>query len=96
MIEHSFPDAVVTEKAVYFDGYELPWYISEQGVSFEPGGHDNFNRLRIEFMVNSATFRDDLKWQMDHLSEWTWLKRAVALEMRVQLRAFDRIMKEYA
>ncbi|AZS08242.1 hypothetical protein PBI_IRONMAN_40 [Mycobacterium phage IronMan] len=96
MTEHTFPEVEVTEKAVYFDGYELPWYISQDGVDFKPGGRDDFNRLRIEFLVSHTTFSDGLKWELEHLKEWTWLKRAIALEMRVQTRAFDRIMKEYA
>ncbi|QTF81463.1 hypothetical protein SEA_TARSUSIV_39 [Mycobacterium phage TarsusIV] len=95
MIEHRTPEVLVTDKAVFFDGLELPWYIAEDGISFKPGGRDDFNRLTVEFLVSTVMFSDDAKWALDHLSEWYWLDRIVALEFRVQLRAFDRIMKEY-
>ncbi|ASJ79737.1 hypothetical protein KIY85_gp40 [Mycobacterium phage Heffalump] len=94
MIEHSTPEVLVTEKAVYFDGYELPWFISENGISFKPGGSDDCNRMMVEFLVGTVTFKDT--WQEEHDSEWFWLSRVVALEFRVQQGAFDRIMKEYA
>ncbi|QGJ87767.1 hypothetical protein SEA_BIANCATRI92_40 [Mycobacterium phage BiancaTri92] len=94
----SLPEVLVTDQAVYFDGYELPWFISQNGISYKPGGHDDFGRLRIEFLVSTTTFSDSAKWELarlEHMNEWTWLKKAVALEGRVQHRAIDRIMKEY-
>ncbi|AIK67755.1 hypothetical protein AVV38_gp64 [Mycobacterium phage Piro94] len=86
-MEHSFPHALVTEKAVYFDGYELPWYISQDGVSFEPGGHDNFNRLRIEFLVESATFREQ-SWEDGHLARWMNLRLQIADDYLELMRSF--------
>ncbi|AMB18530.1 hypothetical protein KIY81_gp52 [Mycobacterium phage Bugsy] len=87
MTAHSFPHALVTEKAVYFDGYELPWYISQDGVSFEPGGHDNFNRLRIEFLVESATFREQ-SWEDGHLARWMNLRLQIADDYLELMRSF--------
>lgn len=94
MSELTFPEVLVTDKAVYFDGSELPWYIAERGIQFEPGGNTDVNRLTVEFLVGETTFRS--QWDINHDGEWQWLKRAVELEARVQNRAFDVIAKEYS
>ncbi|AFI24948.1 hypothetical protein [Mycobacterium phage SWU1] len=83
---------LVTDKAVYFDGRELPWHIAEDGISFQPS-NNGLHTLTVEFLVETATFKS--QWEINHDGEWAWLKRTVDLEMRVQTRAFDRIMKEY-
>ncbi|AVP41885.1 hypothetical protein SEA_JSQUARED_39 [Mycobacterium phage Jsquared] len=93
MTEHHAPDVLVTDRAVYFDGQELPWHIAEDGISFTPGGRFDINTLTVDFFVNSVTFKS--QWEINHDGEWAWLKRTVDLEMRVQMRAFDRIEKEY-
>ncbi|AMS00938.1 hypothetical protein SEA_LOSER_42 [Mycobacterium phage Loser] len=81
---------MVTEKAVYFDGYELPWYISEDGIDFTPGGRDDFNRLRIEFLVGTTTFRDPWEvWENDHLARWMNLRLQIADD-------YLQLMKEFA
>lgn len=107
MTEHSTPDVLVTDRAVYFDGFELPWFIAQNGISFKPGGHDDINTLTVEFFVNSATFlgidpaapwvlvEEPTAWETEYWSEWFWLGRVIELEGRVQNRAFDRIMKEH-
>ncbi|AXC33499.1 hypothetical protein SEA_SHAM4_39 [Mycobacterium phage Sham4] len=93
MTDHHMPDVMVTPRAVYFDGRELPWYIAKDGISFTPGGHDDINRLTVEFLVGDVTFKD--QWEIDHDAEWAWLRRSVWLESRVQLRALDHLIEEY-
>ncbi|BBC43860.1 hypothetical protein [Mycobacterium phage GS4E] len=88
MTEHRFPEVLVTEKAVYFDGYELPWYISQDGVDFKPGGRDDFHRLRIDFLVENATFREET-WEDGHLARW--------MNLRLQITDdYLQLMKEFA
>ncbi|AOQ27875.1 hypothetical protein SEA_POMAR16_43 [Mycobacterium phage Pomar16] len=89
---HHFPDVVVTDRAVFFDGQELPWYIAEEGITFQVS-NTGIHTLTVDFLVEDVAFKS--QWEINHDGEWAWLKRAVALEMRVQMRAFDRIMKEF-
>ncbi|AOT24961.1 hypothetical protein PBI_KALPINE_41 [Mycobacterium phage Kalpine] len=84
---------MVTEKAVYFDGYELPWYISEDGIDFTPGGRDDFHRLRIEFLVDSATFKDSRSFRRDE--QWYWLGRRIGLEFDMELIKFDNAERRF-
>ncbi|AYD87069.1 hypothetical protein SEA_NICOLETERA_42 [Mycobacterium phage NicoleTera] len=93
MIEHRTPEVLVTDKAVYFDGWELPWFIAEDGISFTPGGRDDINRLTVEFLVGTVTFRDP--WQVDHEAEWYWLGRLIELGAAFEHYEFDRIEKEF-
>lgn len=80
------PDALITDKAVYFDGVELPWYISEGGIDFKPGGRDDFNRLRVEFLVDSARFENS--WETKHGARW--------FDLRVEIaRAFNDAMLRF-
>jgi len=53
-----FSSVVVTDKAVLFDGIELPAYIAQGGISFKPGGWDDVNRLTVEFLVGPVVFTD--------------------------------------
>ena len=93
LTSYSFPEVVVADKAVFFDGQELPWYIAQDGISFTPGGHDDINRLTVEFLVSSVTFDDP--WETKHRSEWFWLGRLLKLNTALEHREFDRIEKEY-
>lgn len=98
LIEHTFPVVRITDKAVMFDGQELPWHIAKDGIRFDYGPDIStltidFLVERVEFLVGETTFRS--QWEINHDGEWQWLKRAVALEFRVQQRAFDRIEKEF-
>lgn len=52
----SLAEVLVTGSRVYFDGLPLPQYIARDGVRFIPGGDDDVNRLRIEFLVGTTTF----------------------------------------
>lgn len=104
------PNVLVTDKAVYFDGLELPWYIAENGISFKPGGRDAINRLTVEFFVNSATFlgidpespgltNEEAyrleKWWHEYESEWFWLGRLIELKALVEHDEFDRIEEKF-
>ncbi|AMS01033.1 hypothetical protein SEA_ARCHERNM_39 [Mycobacterium phage ArcherNM] len=93
MIEHRTPEVLVTDKAVYFDGWELPWFIAKDGISFTPGGSDDINRLTVEFFVGTTTFRD--AWQTTHEEEWHWLGRLLELGALFEHYEFDRIEKEF-
>lgn len=77
------PDVVVTDRAVYFDGYELPWFISEDGIDFKPGGRTDFNRLRVEFIVESARF--EISWETKHRQRWSDLGAKVSDEYTDEL-----------
>jgi hypothetical protein len=89
------PEVLVTDRAVYFDGQELPWYIAKDGVSFKPGGSDDINRLTVEFLVSTTTFAEDLKWEMDHGRRWARLERVVAFKYNLLLLRVDQTIKEY-
>ncbi|AHG24261.1 hypothetical protein KIY80_gp37 [Mycobacterium phage Benvolio] len=98
MTDYRDPEVVVTDKAVYFDGYELPWYITENGIDFKPGGHDDFNRLRIEFIVGTTTFSDSAKqqlWEVGHDQRWKRMRIDITFSHKVQLGMLDRLIKEY-
>ncbi|AEL17918.1 hypothetical protein TRIXIE_41 [Mycobacterium phage Trixie] len=93
LIEHHCPEVLVTEKAVYFDGQELPWHIAQDGISFKPGGRDDINRLTVEFLVGTTTFEDT--WEVEHQSEWRWLLANVRLDHWLALGEFIRIEEEF-
>jgi hypothetical protein len=86
------PDVLVTDRAVYFDGKELPWLIAKDGVSFKPGGSDDISTITIEFFVETAKF--ELSWETKHAERWRHLRLKVALETTIQLRNIEKIMKE--
>ncbi|ABE67362.1 hypothetical protein PBI_CHE12_43 [Mycobacterium phage Che12] len=83
----------MTDRAVYFDGFELPWYIAENGIHFKPGGRDGINTLTVEFFVGTTTFKDS--WETEYWDEWFWLERLIRLQVDMELIALDRIIKEH-
>ena len=95
-MEYRSPDVVVTDRAVFFDGLELPWYIAENGISFKPGGSDDLNTLTVEFIVDSTTFLG-----IDPMAPWLITVGWPNLELTIELdfcwehMEFDRILKEY-
>ncbi|EHB47657.1 hypothetical protein MycrhDRAFT_5783 [Mycolicibacterium rhodesiae JS60] len=95
------PDVRVTDRAVYFDGWELPWFIAKDGIEFKPGGHDDVNRLTVEFLVGTTTFlgtREGYPWVVyrdEHVDTWWQTGFVVELDYELELAEFDRIMKEY-
>lgn len=80
------PRVVVTDKAVYFDGKELPWLIAKDGVSFQPGGWDDVNRLTIEFLVDDTSF--ETSWETKHEERWSNLRFKIALGYHRELGRF--------
>ncbi|BBC53838.1 hypothetical protein [Mycobacterium phage PP] len=93
MVEHRFPEVLVTDRAVFFDGEELPWHIAEDGISFEPGGRDDFNRLTVEFLTGTVTFNDP--WASVHAERWHWMPRNIAFEFEKAIAEFDRIERKH-
>lgn len=93
MTEHHLPDVVVTDRAVYFDGVELPWYIAEDGISFKPVV-DGFHSLTVEFLVESATFQTS--WETRHADRWRHLKHKVSFGEAYQRHKISQLEQEYA
>ncbi|AGR46455.1 hypothetical protein SEA_SUPERCHUNK_40 [Mycobacterium phage Superchunk] len=92
MTEYRTPEVLVTDRAVFFDGLELPWYIAENGISFKPGGSNDINTLTVEFLVGTTTFKDS--WETEYWDEWFWLERRIHLESDCIVMRIDRIIKE--
>ncbi|ATN92168.1 hypothetical protein SEA_TIPSYTHETREX_38 [Mycobacterium phage TipsytheTRex] len=96
-MEHTSPDVLVTDKAVYFDGQELPWHIAEDGIRFKPGGRFDINTLTVDFFVNSVTFEGDRPPSRSAAYQARW----GFIECRIHLADYDahmeinRVMKEY-
>ncbi|QXO13318.1 hypothetical protein SEA_TROOPER_41 [Mycobacterium phage Trooper] len=109
MTEHRFAEVLVTDKAVLFDGKELPWHIAQDGVRFEPGGFDDFGRLSIDFLVEDVRFTlreprgfidlywsEQDKWEAEHNKRWDRLTAETWLNHWLQLGAFIALEEEYA
>lgn len=90
------PEVIVTDTAVYFDGRELPWYIAQDGISFEPGGQDDFNRMTIEFLVSTASFTDESKaWGVVSAARWFDLEARLTVHYIHVHQEITKVMKEY-
>jgi hypothetical protein len=92
----------VTDKAVLFNGVELPGIISRNGVSFKPGGYDDLNRLTVEFLVGPVVFTDpSIESSVrcgptdDSESRWNTLAFWAFSEWRMEAHRIDDLMKEY-
>ncbi|MCV7016783.1 hypothetical protein H7I96_03430 [Mycolicibacterium aichiense] len=95
----------MTDRAVFFDGQELPWHIAEGGVHFRYGGRDDLHRLTIEFFVESATFLgidqeapwvvvQESAWLTAHNSKWKTLEAVIKLDYWVELGWIKHLMGE--
>lgn len=80
------PHALVTDRGVFFDGWELPWFISEDGVRFTPGGRDDISVLSLDFFVESAEFR--LSWETEHAARWASLRRRIVIDYHLALNGY--------
>ncbi|ATW60332.1 hypothetical protein SEA_KOKO_42 [Mycobacterium phage Koko] len=97
MTEYTSPDVVVTDRAVFFDGHELPWHIAEDGISFQPGGYDSINTLTVDFFVNSVTFEGDRppSRMAAYMARWSQIEVDIRLAYYEANVRINRTMKEY-
>ncbi|QGJ94804.1 hypothetical protein SEA_BLINN1_43 [Mycobacterium phage Blinn1] len=109
MTEYTSPDVVVTDRAVFFDGQELPWHIAKDGISFKPGGHDDINTLTVDFFVNNATFLGTdpnaawvvfegdrpPSWRASHMTRWAQIEVEMYLAYYEANVKINKTMKEY-
>lgn len=97
-----FSSVVVTDKAVLFDGMELPCHIAQGGISFKPGGSDDINRLTVEFLVGPVVFTDptveaEVAGEDYDESErrWNTLAFWIFAEWRMATDRIDKLTKEF-
>ncbi|WGH21462.1 hypothetical protein SEA_TUCKER_43 [Mycobacterium phage Tucker] len=95
--EHTSPDVVVSDRAVFFDGWELPWHIAKDGISFSPGGYDSINTLTVDFFVNSVTFEGDRppSRMAAYMARWSRIEVDIRLAYYEANVRINRTMKEY-
>lgn len=48
----------ITSDGIYFGDVKLPGVVAEGSVAVIPGGADDFNRLRVEFIVGEVITDD--------------------------------------
>ncbi|QDK03476.1 hypothetical protein SEA_PAINTERBOY_42 [Mycobacterium phage PainterBoy] len=97
MADHHCPDVLVTDRAVFFDGQELPWHIAEDGIRFRPGGHDDINTLTVDFFVNNVTFEGDRPPSLmaAYMSRWGQIEVDMRLAYYEANVNINHVMKEY-
>ncbi|AIW02935.1 hypothetical protein KIY87_gp60 [Mycobacterium phage Malec] len=109
MTEHRFAEVVVTDKAVIFDGKELPWHIAQDGIRYDRSYYDDIGRLSIDFLVEDVhfTLREPrgfidlyrerfVRWEDEHNDRWDRLTAETWLNHWLQLGAFIALEEEYA
>ncbi|AMW64391.1 hypothetical protein PBI_KAZAN_43 [Mycobacterium phage Kazan] len=96
MTEYTSPDVVVADRAVFFDGQELPWHIAKDGISFSPGGYDSINTLTVDFFVNSVTFEGDRppSRMAAYMARWSQIEVDIRLAYYEANVKINKTMKE--
>jgi hypothetical protein len=98
MRTHKFAEAVVTDRAVFFDGEELPWHIAKDGIQYQPDPDFDIGRLHITFLVDSVEFKNEVKQelrQLEHDAAWTHLNNRLSFRFYRALLAFESVERSF-
>lgn len=93
---------LVTDRAVLFNGVELPCLIAQDGISFKPGGWSDVNRLTVEFLVGPVVFTDPSIESTvvgdridDSERRWNWILFWILSEWQMENLRVDDLVREY-
>ena len=94
-------DVVATPKKIFFDGKEIPWYVSaEEGIHYDKNP-DDIGRLTMTFLTDNFRFgRFDYEeqfdvWLADYDERWLFIEANIGDDDWWEHMKMNCVMEEY-